>query len=184
MFANCLGPILVTLTGGGMLLISPSVDKFRLTSSTFGEENAIPIIHAYMGVQGGQNISPALNWAGSPGGTRSFALACIDRHPIAADWVHWLVIDIPDFVNSLAEGASHTKKMPVGSKELRNSFGSVGWGGPQPPKGTGVHRYEFLLYALNVEKLTLPAGANLAVFNKAIEGKVIAIARLTGTFER
>jgi phosphatidylethanolamine-binding protein (PEBP) family uncharacterized protein len=74
--------------------------------------------------------------------------------------------------------------MPAGSMELRNSFGLVGWGGPQPPKGTGVHQYEFLLYCLNIEKLNLSSDANLAAFNKAIEGKVLATARLQGTYVR
>jgi hypothetical protein len=160
------------------------VDKFQLTSTSFGDGKTIPLIHAYTGVPGAQNLSPALKWTNPAEGTKSFALVCIDRHPIAANWVHWLVVNIPYPVNSISEGASHTNKMPAGSIELRNSFGSMGWGGPQPPKGSGVHQYEFLLYCLNVEKLNLSYDTNFAAFNKAIAGKVLASARMEGMYER
>ena len=73
--------------------------------------------------------------------------------------------------------------LPAGAKELENTFGSTGWGGPQPPPGSGTHPYEFLLYALTVENLNLPVNTNLA-FNKAIEGRVLAPAKLVGTYER
>jgi phosphatidylethanolamine-binding protein (PEBP) family uncharacterized protein len=74
--------------------------------------------------------------------------------------------------------------LPAGAKELENTFGSTGWGGPQPPPGSGTHPYEFLLYALTVENLNLPVNTNLASFNKAIEGRVLATAKLVGTYER
>ncbi len=181
---NCLASTLLTVTCGGFFLLSTAVDKFQLTSTNFGEGKTIPTFHAYTGVPGARNISPALKWANPPAETKSFALVCIDRHPIAANWLHWLVVNIPYPVNSISEGASRTNKMPAGSIELRNSFGSLGWGGPQPPKGSGVHQYEFLLYCLNVEKLDLPSDAGSAAFSKAIEGKVLASARLEGMYER
>ena len=173
------------VTSGGLLQLSNVVEsKFQLASTNFGEGKPIPVTHAYTGVPGAQNISPALKWTNPPAETKSFALACIDRHPIAANWVHWLVVDIPSTVNNLAEGASRTPKFPDRSIELRNSFGSLGWGGPQPPKGSGVHQYEFALYSLNVGKLNLSPDANWAAFDKAIEGKVLETARLVGTYQR
>src|SRR5258705_7809119 len=127
---NFLTSNLVTVTCGGLLLLSTVVDKVQLTSTNFGDGKVIPLIHAFSGVPGAQNLSPALKWTNPPAGTKSFALACIDRHPIAANWVHWLVVDIPYPVDSISEGASQTNKMPAGSIELKNSFGSMGWGGP------------------------------------------------------
>jgi Raf kinase inhibitor-like YbhB/YbcL family protein len=177
---NSLVSILMMVTGGGLLQLSSVVEsKFQLASTNFGEGKPIPVTHAYTGIPGAQNISPALKWTNPPAETKSFALACIDRHPIAANWVHWLVVDIPSTVNNLAEGASRTPKFPDRSIELRNSFGSLGWGGPQPPKGSGV-----ALYSLNVGKLNLSPDANLAAFDKAIEGKVLETARLVGTYQR
>ncbi len=74
--------------------------------------------------------------------------------------------------------------MPAGAKELNNTFGSSGYGGPQPPRGSGPHDYEVTLYALNVDSLGLGANTSLAAFEKAIAGKVLISARIIGTFER
>jgi hypothetical protein len=112
------------------------------------------------------------------------ALAIVDRHPIANNWVHWLVVNVPKTTSILAEGASRTDKMPAGAKELNNTFGSLGYGGPQPPRGSGPHDYEVTLYALNVDDLALAANTSLAVFEKAIAGKVLASAKIVGTYER
>jgi Raf kinase inhibitor-like YbhB/YbcL family protein len=159
--------------------------KFALSSSAFGDGKAIPVRHANSGVAGGgQNVSPPLSWSDLPKGTKSLAVACIDRHPIANSWVHWLIIDILAGSHGLPEGASQTTMLPTRAKELKNSFGSTGWGGPQPPPGSGSHRYEFLLYALSVQNLNLAVNTNLASFNKAIVGKVLATAKVVGTYER
>jgi hypothetical protein len=167
-----------------LLAVATPATGFTLSSRAFGSGKAIPTRHANKGVAGGQNISPPLAWANVPEGTKALAVACIDRHPIANNWVHWLVTNIPPSVDVLSEGMSGTAMVPRGAKELQNTFGTTGWGGPQPPSGSGTHAYEFLLYALSVEDLNLPAKTSLAVFEKAIEGKVLATAKLVGTYER
>lgn len=156
----------------------------QLESSAFSDRKAIPAKYANTGVSGGQNVSIPLEWSGAPAETKSLALAIVDRHPIANNWVHWLVVNIPQTTNVLAEGASRTNKMPAGAKELNNTFGSSGYGGPQPPRGSGPHDYEVTLYALNVDSLGLGANTSLAAFEKAIAGKVLISARIIGTFER
>ena len=132
---------------------------------------------------GGQNISIPLSWGGAPGETQSFVLSMVDPHPIANNWVHWFVINILKTATSLAEGASG-KIMPAGSKELYNSYGAVGYGGPQPPKGSGPHPYEVTIYALNTEILDLSPNTSLASFKKALDGKVISSAKITSIYER
>lgn len=154
----------------------------EITSSAFKDQRKIPIQHVMPGA-GGKNISIPLTWKNVPSGAKSFALSIVDPHPVAQNWVHWLVINIPKEVTSLEEGASR-KKMPSGSAELKNSFGDIGYGGPQPPKGTGDHPYVVTLYALNVEKLELGVSTTLSVFKKAIEGKVIESATITGMYGR
>src|SRR4030043_1410347 len=121
---------------------------------------------------GGKNISLPLSWKNVPAGVKSFALSVVDPHPVAQNWVHWLVINIPKEVTRIEEGASG-KSMPSGSIELKNPFGDIGCGGPQPPKGTGEHPYVVTVYALNVENLALGSSPSLAAFKKAIEGKGI-----------
>ena len=42
---------------------------------------------------------------GAPTDTRSFVLSHVDRHPVAGDYAHWLVVDIVADVTSLKTGA-------------------------------------------------------------------------------
>lgn len=154
----------------------------KLLSRAFDDGGKIPLPYVRPAA-GGQNLSLPLSWSDPPPGVKSFALSLTDPHPIARNWVHWLVVNILGSVTTLAEGASR-QKMPPGALELRNSFGDLGYGGPQPPKGTGDHPYVVTLYALKVDKLDLPPAASLAAFQKALEGKVLATATLTGYFGR
>jgi Raf kinase inhibitor-like YbhB/YbcL family protein len=157
-------------------------DIMEITSAAFKDGEKIPSQYVMPGA-GGKNISIPLAWKNVPSGTKSFALSIVDPHPVAQNWVHWLVIDIPADGSSIDEGASR-KKMPSGSVELRNSFGDIGYGGPQPPKGTGDHPYVVTVYALKVDKLGLGVSTSLSAFKKAIEGKVIGTALITGKYGR
>ena len=157
-------------------------EAMEISSSAFKDGEKIPIQYVMPGA-GGKNISIPLAWKNVPAGTKSFCLSIVDPHPVAKHWVHWLVIHIPLQVTSIGEGASK-KKMPKGSVELKNSWGDIGYGGPQPPKGTGDHPYVVTLYALNVEKLDLGANTSLSAFKKAIEGKVIGSVSITGKYGR
>jgi len=169
----CLSVVEKDASGGGPMEIS---------SSAFKNGERIPIQYVMPGA-GGKNISIPLAWKDVPAGTKSFCLSIVDPHPVAQNWVHWLVINIPAQVTSIEEGASK-KKMPKGSVELKNSFGDVGYGGPQPPRGTGDHPYVVTLYALNVAKLDLGANTSLSAFKKTIEDLVIGSASITGKYGR
>ena len=154
----------------------------EITSSAFKDGGKIPIQYV-MVPAGGKNLSIPLAWKNAPSGTKSFALSIVDPHPVAQNWVHWFVINLPSSAASLPEGASR-KNMPAGTVELKNSFGEIGYGGPQPPTGSGEHPYVVTLYALNVEKLDLGVSVPLPAFKNAMEGKVIESATITGKYER
>ena len=154
----------------------------EIQSSAFKDGGKIPIQYV-MVAAGGKNLSLPLSWKDVPPGTKSFALSIVDPHPVAQNWVHWFVINIPADTPSLPGGASR-KKMPPGAIELHNSLGDVGYGGPQPPKGSGEHPYVVTLYALNVEKVELGANTALPAFKKMVEGKTIQSASITGKYER
>lgn len=154
----------------------------KLSADAFPDGGKIPS-QCVMPGAGGQNLSIPLSWADPPAGTQSFALSVVDPHPIARNWVHWLVINIPAHTNALEAGASR-KKMPPGAVELRNSFGDAGYGGPQPPKGSGDHPYVVTLYALSVPQIALSKDTNLPAFQKALEGKTLATASITGYYGR
>jgi len=154
----------------------------ELSSAAFKDGGKITIRYVMPGA-GRENISVSLAWKNAPPGTKSFVLSMVDPHPVARNWVHWLVIDIPANVTFLEEGASG-KKMPQGSTELKNSFGDMGYGGPQPPKGSGDHPYVFTLYALNVEKLDIGTSVSLPVFERTLKGKILGSATTTGKYGR
>ncbi len=157
-------------------------DDFTLSSTSFKNGDEIPAKFAMKSVAGGKNISPQLSWKGAPEGTKSFAVTCIDLHPLAKRWVHWMVVNIPADKDSLPEGASG-KKMPKGSLEIENSFGDNGWGGPQPPPGSGKHEYLFTVYALSTEKI--PTMKKNASGTPLIEkGNTLAKSELKGYFSR
>jgi Raf kinase inhibitor-like YbhB/YbcL family protein len=157
-------------------------EAMEISSSAFKDGEKMPIQYVMPGA-GGKNISIPLAWKNVPAGAKSFCLSIVDPHPVAQNWVHWLVINLPAQTTSIEEGASK-KKMPKGSVELQNSWRDIGYGGPQPPKGTGDHPYVVTLYALNVEKLDLGVNTSLSAFKKAIEGKVIGSAFITGKYGR
>ena len=160
-------------------------DSFVLTSINFLDGRNIPVKHTKSKILGGRNISPSLAWKNPPKGTKSFVLACVDTNPIAKRWVHWVVVNIPASVKRLKQGAS-PKAIPQGAVELKNSFGVAGWGGPKPPRGTGVHKYVFTLYALDVADLGIPKGTFLsrADLIAKLKGHILAKAVLTGLYER
>jgi Raf kinase inhibitor-like YbhB/YbcL family protein len=156
---------------------------FTLTCSSYADGSAIPNRFADLDIPGGKNISPGFTWEDPPVSTKSFAISIVDPHPVARNWIHWLIIDIPFRERSLPEGASRSSALPPGSRELKNTSNTLGYAGPSPPKGTGAHPYVATLYALNVQMVNLPADTTLSQFLRAIEGKVIAEATMKGMFE-
>lgn len=154
----------------------------QLSSPAFADGGRIPRGHLMRAI-GGNNVSVPLTWSGAPEGTRSFALSMVDPHPVANNWVHWLMVNLPPDVTALAEGASG-RAMPTGAVELRNGFGQAGYGGPQPPAGSGDHPYVCTVYALDVAAVDLPRQASLAQFRQALRGHVLAEAHVTGKYGR
>jgi Raf kinase inhibitor-like YbhB/YbcL family protein len=166
----------------GTIISSYGDLAMKLTSTAFTDGGKIPVACVMPGA-GGRNVSLPLTWTDPPAGTQSFALSLVDPHPVARNWVHWLVINLPADVRGLAEGASR-KEMPPGALELKNSFGDPGYGGPQPPRGSGDHPYVATVYALDVPRLDLGSHTSLAAFQQALAGKVLASASITGYFGR
>lgn len=174
----------VSLACLGAFAEPKDVAEFTLESPTIADGGAIPWKHAMKRVKGGENLSPRLDWRNPPADTKSYAIVCIDAHPSAGRWVHWAVFNIPASCKGLKEGASRSA-MPSGSVELNNSFGSSGWGGPQPPPGSGAHKYVFTVYALNAPSVAVEKKFMLEKdILQAMQGKVAGKAGFSGTFER
>ncbi len=168
------------------------------------------------------NRNPHLAWSGAPNGTRSFAITGIDgdvptvgddvnqpgrRVPVdlpRAEFVHWLMADVPADVHEIAQGAcsdgvvAHGKRDPhgpAGAHQGLNDYTGwfagdaamagdyLGYDGPCPPwNDERVHQYRFTVYALDLASLDLPARYTLADLRRAMAGHVLAEATLTGRY--
>jgi Raf kinase inhibitor-like YbhB/YbcL family protein len=127
----------------------------------------------------GEDISPPLEWSEVPQESRSLALICDD--PDARGWVHWLLYNLPPTSRSLGARIPSGAELGDGSRQGKNSWGRVEYGGPCPPSGR--HRYSFRLYALDT-MLELPAGADASSLRLAMEGHILAQAELIGVYAR
>ncbi|HNU91238.1 MAG TPA: YbhB/YbcL family Raf kinase inhibitor-like protein [Spirochaetota bacterium] len=154
----------------------------RLTSNSFNDGGSIPAKHAMKAIPGGANVSPHIKISDVPPGSVSLAIIFVDRHPMARNWVHWLVTGLAAKDTEIAEGSS-MNRMPTGCLELANTFGFSGYGGPQPPRGSGVHRYELAAYALSANPDTGRGELSEKAFLALIENKVLAKSAITGGFE-
>ncbi|MFQ5600050.1 MAG: YbhB/YbcL family Raf kinase inhibitor-like protein [Candidatus Krumholzibacteriia bacterium] len=156
--------------------------SWTLQSTAFESGQRIPV--RYSG--DGEDLSPALAWTEVPEGTRELALIVDDPDaPTPEPWVHWVLYKIPAATIALAAGVPTTRTVtnPSGALQGKNSWGKVGYGGPAPPKGHGVHHYHFKLYALDAV-LPLEAGLDKRGLLEALEGHVLAEAELVGTYQR
>jgi len=151
-------------------------------SAAFKEGLAIPKRHT----GDGEDVSPPLFWSDVPAGTRELALIVDDPDaPTSEPWVHWVLYKLPGDTRSLQQGVARTATLavPAGAVQGKNSWNSVGFRGPSPPKGHGVHHYHFKLYALDTP-LALSPGADKRTLSKAMSGHVLGEGELVGTYQR
>lgn len=134
-----------------------SKDGMRVQSDAFQAFGDIPAKYAHNGTANGKDISLPVRWAGAPKETKSFAVVMYDLHPIADNWIHWSVINLPASVNGLEEGISG--KLKEGT-EVNPYFGMG------PPQYSGDHQYRIVVYALDTDKVEL---SNQPVFFEDLE---------------
>lgn len=82
---------------------------------------------------GGENKSPRVIWKELLQ-AKSYSLIMEDSLSINGNTVHWFIPTIYD--NKIIYGL--------------NSYKTIGWYGPCPPPNTGMHKYIFTLYALDI----------------------------------
>jgi len=146
----------------------------RLTSSVFSQNGKIPREYTCQG----DNISPSLEIAQVPEGTKSLVLIMDDPdvpEKVRKDrmWVHWVVFNIDPSLKKIERDATGF------GVDGKNTAGKPGYIGPCPPDGE--HRYFFKLYAID-GMLSLSEGATKEQVLKAIEGHILAQTELMGTY--
>jgi hypothetical protein len=195
----------------------------HIGSSSFEHRGRIPAEFAMGTPEGfGGNRNPELHWDDAPAGTRSFALLCIDTDaptdpstvgrtdveiPVEqprAEFVHWVLVDLPADVRAIAAGSCsdgvtpHGKRDPKGPSGARQGLNSYtgwfagnadmegdyfGYDGPYPPfNDLRLHRYFFRLFALDVARLDLPERFTAADVFAAMHGHVLDEASLQGSY--
>ncbi len=172
------------------LCISTSVfaGKLTLTSNDIAQDEFMPKTQEFNGFGcSGGDLSPQLKWSDSPEGTKSFAITAYDPDaPTGSGWWHWQLVNIPKNITQIATGAGsiETNLAPLGSMQIKNDYGSRGFGGACPPSGHGVHRYRFTVHALSVEKLDLPEDASGALTGYMINANTIESSTIESLYKR
>ena len=97
------------LLSGWLTIPSASEDwsqQFRVTSTTYENEQTVPASMVFNGVLGssciGGNMSPELKWTKARPWTQSYAVVAYD---VTANFTHWGIYNIPPDVTELPENA-------------------------------------------------------------------------------
>jgi Raf kinase inhibitor-like YbhB/YbcL family protein len=158
----------------------PKAGTFTVTSTDVAQGEPLSDDHAFAG----GNTSPQLSWSGFPEETKAFVVTCFDPDaPIVSGFWHWVLVNLPATVTSLDTGAGTTERLDNGAFHVRNDFGTKNYGGAAPPAGDQVHRYYFVVHAIDVEALDVDADATPAVVGFNLAFHTLARAILTPTYQ-
>jgi Raf kinase inhibitor-like YbhB/YbcL family protein len=170
-------------TGGGTIGGMEHASTLSLTSPAFADGGAMPARYT---CDDQRDMSPPLSIAGVPAETQSLVLIMDDpdipqevKTTYGIDvFDHWVLYDMPADMREMSEGV-------VAGTAGKNGAGQNAYTGPCPPPQyePKEHRYIFILYALDT-MLGLPAGATKAEVVAAMEGHILAQARLIGRYQR
>jgi len=150
-------------------------DGLRVTSDAFGPNGNIPAVHASPDV-GGENISIPVRWSGAPANTKSYAVIIFDAHPIADQFVHAAVFNLPASKLELESG--EIDRLDAGTR-------AAGYYGMQPPRHSGDHPYRIKVFALNRETIELPELSPYLFYEElepCLQDYVVASGELQGFF--
>jgi len=158
-----------------------TVAVLTVTSTAFANGATMPTAEAFTGC-GGTNVSPDLTWTGAPANTQSFVITEFDPDaPTGVGFWHWVLFNVPSTVTSIAAGAGTNP--PSGTSGL-NDYGNLGYGGPCPPVGDGVHHYHFTVSALDTVLTSMPVSTTGAYLTFNTDGHIIAQGTYLGLYSR
>lgn len=143
-----------------------------LSSSSFGENQAIPRQHSCEG----EDLPIPLAFKNIPKKSESLALIMEDPDAPNGTVIHWVAWNIDPKTHELANTEA-INNISQGT----NSAQKVGYKGPCPPYGQ--HRYYIRLYALD-NKLDLPATTTKDELLNAMKGHILSEAELMGTYKK
>ncbi|MFE9751658.1 YbhB/YbcL family Raf kinase inhibitor-like protein [Saccharothrix saharensis] len=158
----------------------PQVASFTVSSTDVSDGQPLADAHVF---EAG-NTSPQLSWTGFPPETKSFVVTCFDPDaPTPSGFWHWVVVNLPASVTSLDTGAGASDDtLPDGAFHVRSDFGTRAFGGAAPPPGDQVHRYFFVVHAVDVDKLDVDGDATPAVVSFNLAFHTLARAIIAPTY--
>ncbi len=162
-----------------------SASDFKLQSTDIAEGQQLTSSHVFQGFgcEGG-NVSPQLSWSNAPSETKSFAITVYDPDaPTGSGWWHWTLVNLPASVTSLPKGVKLDDDAFKGAMNITNDYGVKGFGGACPPVGE-VHRYQFTVHALGIEKIELPENPSSALAGFMIHANSLASDTITAVYTR
>jgi|ERR1700739_1014960 len=130
----------------------------------------------------GGDLSPPLAWNAPPAETKSLVLTVTDPDAPGGIFTHWVLYNLPANSNGVSGSVPKQDQLSDGSRQGRNDYGKIGYGGPCPPHGS-THRYFFDLFALDTT-LNLPSGATRAEVEDAMNTHVLARGKLLARYGR
>ncbi|GAA1158207.1 YbhB/YbcL family Raf kinase inhibitor-like protein [Nocardioides aquiterrae] len=159
----------------------PAAPSFTVTSADVTDGQ--PLKDDQVAAKG--NTSPQLSWEGAPEGTKSFTVTCFDPDaPTPSGFWHWVLVDLPADVTSLDAGAgAEGAELPGNAFMVRNDGGSKAFMGAAPPEGDQVHRYFFVVHAVQEDSLGVDSDTSPAVVSFNLAFKTAGRAILHGTYQ-
>jgi len=143
--------------------------ELKVTSSAFKNNGLIPVKYTC----DGDDVNPPLKIEGIPKEAKSLALIVDDPDAPMGTWVHWVVWNI--LVTEKIEENS------IPGVEGLNSSGKHSYHGPCPP--SGMHRYFFKVYALDI-KLDINTNSKKENVERVMEGRILAKGEIVGLYGR
>jgi len=146
-----------------------STKDFALTSPDLADHERIA--ERFAGQTGAQ--TPRLSVFGVPAGAVELAIICHDPDaPLPEGFTHWTLYGLPAQDGEIDVSAGRAGP---------HDDDGVGYVGPFPPVGHGVHHYYFWVYALKARVAGTPTREQ---FLREYRGVVVGQARLVGTYSR
>jgi phosphatidylethanolamine-binding protein (PEBP) family uncharacterized protein len=158
--------------GSARQLVPAGAANLAVTSPAFKEGGPLPVEFTCDGA----GLSPPLQWAAGPPGTKSYAVTLWHEAP---DQVksYWVVYGIPPTVRSLPKGSRSIGTTGLNDKR-RAEYD------PMCSKGPGVKTYHITVYALSAPPPLAAAEATRDALLDAISGSTLAAGTIRFTYER